>query len=111
MSIFVYSARDGEGQVVRGIQEAVNEAAAVKILQGNHLVITNLVPLQASQDLSAFSVKRHSRIKVRDRGVSDFTWALGSSLMLGYVVPTVIACRPHPPVWPRLRPTSRRCRL
>ena len=36
-------------------------------------------------------------------GLRDFTWALGSSLGLGYVVPTVIACRPHPPVW---RPPS-----
>ena len=45
------------------------------------------------------SAKRHARIDVRDRGFSEFTWTLGSSLMLGYVVPTVIACRPHPPVW------------
>ena len=45
------------------------------------------------------SAKRHPRIRVRDRGLSDLTWALGSSLQLGYVVPTIIACRPHPPVW------------
>ena len=44
--------------------------------------------------------KRHSRIRVRNRGFRDFAWALGSSLRLGYVVPAVIACRPHPPVWP-----------
>ena len=29
----------------------------------------------------------------------DLTWALGSSLQLGYVVPTILAWRPHPPVW------------
>ncbi len=46
------------------------------------------------------SAKRNSRIRVRDRDSRGFTWALGSSLLLGYVVPTVIACRPHPPVWP-----------
>jgi len=34
------------------------------------------------------------RIKVRDRGFRDITWTLGSSLQLGYVVPTIIACRP-----------------
>jgi len=39
------------------------------------------------------------RIKVRDRGFRDITWTLGSSLQLGYVVPTILACRPHPPVW------------
>lgn len=34
-----------------------------------------------------------------DRGLSSTTWAQGSSLHRGYVVPSFIAWRPHPPVW------------
>src|SRR5215831_7215251 len=39
------------------------------------------------------------RLSVRNLGVSDPTWALRSSLRLGYSVPAFHAWRPHPPVW------------
>ena len=40
-----------------------------------------------------------SRLDVRGRGFNGSTWAQRSSLRPGYVVPTLNAWRPHPPVW------------
>ena len=39
------------------------------------------------------------RLSVRYLGFSDPTWALRSSLRLGFSVPAFHAWRPHPPIW------------
>ena len=68
MPIYEYTARDAAGQVMRGSQEADNEAAMLAILQNKGLYVTEIsssvVELKAAQKRAA--ARRHRRIRSED---------------------------------------------
>ncbi len=67
MGSYVYTARDSSGKVVQGTQDAVNEYAAIKILQSHNLIITKIVETgEQSKEIAAKKQKKHRRIKTED---------------------------------------------
>ncbi|HTL71617.1 MAG TPA: type II secretion system F family protein [Candidatus Eisenbacteria bacterium] len=67
MPIYLYAARDAEGRVVEGKQEAASEYLAVRILQSRGLLITRIVDSAAELKVDKKKGrKRHQRVKSED---------------------------------------------
>lgn len=71
MPTYIYSARDAAtGNPVQGKQDAENEYAAIRILQGRNLIISKIVPLGATGSVGDVSGhkkrKLHNRVKPAD---------------------------------------------
>ena len=67
MPVYMYTARNQDGKTIQGQQEAVSEVAAINILQGSNLFVTQIVnttlTIKAKQKIQR---KRHRRIKSED---------------------------------------------
>ncbi len=67
MPIYIYTARDTNGRVIQGNQEAPSEVAAISILQGRNLYVTQIVNSNVViKAKSARKKKRHRRISAED---------------------------------------------
>src|SRR3989344_9090796 len=67
MPVYAYTARDSSGKSVRGAQEAANESAAVKILQGQGLIVTQIADSARNAEFGRERRKRRrQRVKSSD---------------------------------------------
>ena len=67
MTLYLYTARDANGKMIQGTQDAGSEFAAIKILQNKNLLITKIVDAaQASQAAKSKVIKKHRRAKTDD---------------------------------------------
>ncbi len=67
MPIYAYTARDKDGKVINGTQEAASEYAAIKILQTRDLILTKIN--DASSELESQRVsksRQHKRVRSSD---------------------------------------------
>ncbi len=67
MPVYIYTARDTGGRVIQGNQEAASEVAAISILQGRNLYVTQIVNSNVViKAKAAIKKKRHRRISAED---------------------------------------------
>ncbi len=67
MPIYIYTARDADGRVIQGNQEAPSEVAAISILQGRSLYVTQIVNSNVViKSKAAIKKKRHKKISSED---------------------------------------------
>jgi type IV pilus assembly protein PilC len=67
MPVYIYTARDTGGRVIQGNQEAASEVAAISILQGRNLYVTQIVNSNVViKAKAATKKKRHNKIKSED---------------------------------------------
>lgn len=85
---FNYLSRTKEGQVQTGTIEAVNQAAAIQILQGRNLVLTEIEPVERTA-LFSKGLKIFERVKKKDTVI--FSRQL--STLVGAEVPLVQSLR------------------
>lgn len=81
MPVYVYTARDKQGKVVTGTQDAPSEYAAVKILQSRDLVLTKIVDFSA--DTVAKGAKRRKRKRVKGDDLLFFIRQMATLLDAG----------------------------
>ena len=67
MPLYTYTARDSAGKSARGTQEAMSESAAVKILQGQGLIVTHIADSTRKVEFGReHQKKRRRRVKSSD---------------------------------------------
>ncbi len=67
MPIYIYTARDTDGRVIQGNQEAPSEVAAISILQSRSLYVTQIVNSNVViKSKAAIKKKRHKKISSED---------------------------------------------
>ncbi|MCG3176037.1 MAG: Type II secretion system protein F [Candidatus Omnitrophica bacterium] len=66
MPVYGYQARDAQGKVVAGVQEAASESSAVRILQSRDLIVTRLTPLSSDSQRKTKAKRKHRKVKSED---------------------------------------------
>ena len=82
MPLFLYTARDLEGKTLQGQQEAASEGAAISILQGNGLFITQIVNT-ATQIKSKAQSRRRLHRKISSQDLIFFISQTANLLLVG----------------------------